>query len=256
MNDTLTIYSKNIYVHMSVMSLEQNQEILKLYFLRSVTRNDADHDLYHQDLFKKNMKHCHLQFEKPIDELTFDKILIVLVANKMVNADEKERLLAAYRQATFLEVAHVLYSIEEEKFKDQLFHFEGKVAVLEYKSESNPAKYQVVALKARALYEYLLQQMNEYSVHRTNSTHATFRENCRKAIDDARPAFRKHSEITQILGNSLLAIGLMGVGYLVAGLINLYRNDRFLFFKTGSESKVDRLADNLKQIYPPLMSFV
>ena len=79
-----------------------------------------------------------------------------------------------------------------------------------------------------------------------------FKKNCLEHIDIARPTLEKHRGWTQVLGNLGLFIAGLGVGYLVAGLINLAMTKKFLFFETDSSNKLHQLADEVKHTNPVL----
>ena len=266
MNDSITIYTRDttkdpfslfsgfteFYEQQQLIELIQNLRSENLGIKRFVTQHTTDHEQYHQDQFNRKIQHAHLQFAETIDEAKFDSILIVFVAHGALSAEEKERLMATFRQANVLEATGIVYSSEEEKVRTQLFYLEGKAAELEFKSEEEPFKYKTAATTARALYQKLDNELNVYCVNRTHATFEAFKANCHEAITAARPVLEQHRGLKQILGNILLAIGLFGVGYVVAGLVNLYVNDRFLFFKTDSEDKINHVAEHIERLPTPL----
>ena len=75
-----------------------------------------------------------------------------------------------------------------------------------------------------------------------------FRNLCTESIAAARPALEKHRVLNKGLANLCLAIAGLGIGFVIAGLINLAvsKGKHFLFFTTDSERKLDALEDNVK----------
>lgn len=77
---------------------------------------------------------------------------------------------------------------------------------------------------------------------------ATFQLACTKAIEKARPELETHRGWKEVLGNLALAVLGVGIVYAIAGLINKAATGNFLFFKTDSEAKLDKLEEALKDI--------
>ena len=266
MNDTITFYNRDrtnesfnpfsglaeYFDERSLLELHRDLREADVGIKRFVTEKSSDHVNYHQDLFKRNIQHSHIQFEQTIDQIKFDHILTVVVRNGLISSAEKTRLLDAYHQANLLETAHVVYSTEEERFESELFALQGKVVELEYKADDGPIKYQLAAKAARELYRCLDQEKNAYFIKKNPLAYEQFKENCKKAIATARPVLAEYRGVNEILGNILLAVGLLGVGFLIAGLVNLYQHNRFLFFKTDSENKLNKVAGSLDDIPKPV----
>lgn len=78
---------------------------------------------------------------------------------------------------------------------------------------------------------------------------SVFKSNANQHIEAARPILEKHRGWKQILGNLLLSIALLGVGYVAAISINKIRTGRFLFFqKTDSADKIDLLKKSIESL--------
>ena len=69
-----------------------------------------------------------------------------------------------------------------------------------------------------------------------------FKRNCLAHINEARPVLAKHRGWLQLMGNIALFIAGLGIGFLIAGLIHKTQTNKFLFFDTDSEQKLDELA--------------
>jgi hypothetical protein len=70
-----------------------------------------------------------------------------------------------------------------------------------------------------------------------------------KAMDKAKPVLEKHRGWKQIMGNIGLAIVGVGVGYLVAGLLNKAITGNFLFFKTDSALKLEKIKKDFREVF-------
>ncbi len=68
----------------------------------------------------------------------------------------------------------------------------------------------------------------------------------------ARPELEKHRGWKQLLGTLGLAIAGLGIGYVIAGLINVAVTGHFLLFrpKTDSLQKLELLQKSLDQVAP------
>lgn len=91
---------------------------------------------------------------------------------------------------------------------------------------------------AQVLYETVETQLKELTEKKDISN---FKQNCTQAIEIARPELEKHRGWKQVLGNLALAVVGVGVLYVIAGLINKAVTGNFLFFKTDSSNKIDKL---------------
>lgn len=273
-----------------IQRLDRHQFTLStiLQFERSVHQDDNDHELLHQDHFDRDKSHFHIKFNRPIDEDGFEAIMAFFEDSKLINVIEKNRIVSAYRGANLLDasptpgVAPVLFTEEsaltaaltsleldlankprdvvvptvfgpeESNLKMKLDALYTKVLDLELKRNVDPHHYTAAALAARSLYERLDNELTTYLQNKTKATYDVFKSKCSDAISEAMPVLQQHRGLKQIVGNILLAIGLLGIGYIAAGLVNLYRHDRFLFFKTDSENKVDAFATSLQDLPAPV----
>ncbi|MBL7478981.1 protein phosphatase 2C family protein [Legionella bononiensis] len=84
-----------------------------------------------------------------------------------------------------------------------------------------------------------------------NSTLKEFGDACTEVIAEVRPVLETHRGWKEILGNLALFIAGLGVGFVVAGLINKAVTGNFLFFKTDSEEKLDALEHTVKELAAP-----
>jgi len=245
MYDTITLYFKPSEV--------TPRYRLNLYFKGYVYREDRDHYRYHQDNFDISKKHYHLQFFKPVNELQFDSVLTAFIDSKMISQEEKTELLQAYRQANSLEVELINPTPEEQNFNRQLLDLYFKACEHHYKFEKNHAlNYENAAKAAKKLYTRLYAAMTEYSKNKTPVSYDRFRKKCKRAIALAKPELEQHRGLKQIIGNILLCIALLGIGYVGAGLINLTINGQFLFFQTDSMNKIANMSASIERIPSPL----
>ena len=79
----------------------------------------------------------------------------------------------------------------------------------------------------------------------------SFKNSCTDAINTARPELENHRGWKQVLGNLALAVVGLGVLYVVAGLIHKAATGNFLFFKTDSANKLDKLDQTIESIASP-----
>lgn len=79
-------------------------------------------------------------------------------------------------------------------------------------------------------------------------TKAEFRDICTDAINTARPELETHRGWKQIIGNLCLAIAGLGIGYVVASLINKAVTGNFLFFRTDSAYKLDKMETTISLV--------
>jgi len=71
------------------------------------------------------------------------------------------------------------------------------------------------------------------------------------ALEKAKPMLEKYRGWKEVFGNIALLIAGLGVGYIIAGLINKAATGNFLFFKTDSAHKLDKLQHGIEQIAQP-----
>lgn len=99
---------------------------------------------------------------------------------------------------------------------------------------------------ASNLHKKLADKHNEFIEGKINTQ--TFKNSCTDAINTARPELEKHRGWKQVLGNLALAVVGLGALYVVAGLINKAATGNFLFFKTDSANKLDKLEQAIEPI--------
>ena len=75
-----------------------------------------------------------------------------------------------------------------------------------------------------------------------------FKCRCTDKINIARPELEKHRGWKQLLGNLALAVIGLGVLYVAAGLVHKAVTGKFLFFKTDSANKLDKLEQSINNI--------
>lgn len=78
-----------------------------------------------------------------------------------------------------------------------------------------------------------------------------FKHECNTEINKAMSILKHHRGWKQILGNLLLAIAGLGVGYIVAGIINKGRTGNFLFFNSTDSSEKLEATNNTIRLRTP-----
>jgi hypothetical protein len=202
---------------------------------RFVYRTDVDHDRYHQDGFVWDDTHYHAKFDARITEEKLEQVLGVFAKYGLINANEKRQFQDAFAHAN-------VKTPEEQAFYAQLAIIDAKAFELEEKAKTDE-KYIPSANQARELHGKLSDAMYSYKLNQNANSYQTFKRTCEDAIQTAKPELEKHRQgWKKILGNVGLAVAGLGIGYLVAGLINLKINQQFTFFnKTDSIDKVEGL---------------
>lgn len=110
-------------------------------------------------------------------------------------------------------------------------------------------RYLNAALIANRLYLGLKAAADKYFASDRNQTaHDQFVLQTKEAIKLARPELEHHRGYKEILGNILLGIALLGIGYVIAGAINYALNKRFTFFRTDTAQKLDTLEKEIATI--------
>ena len=74
------------------------------------------------------------------------------------------------------------------------------------------------------------------------------KQDCHDVVAEARPELAKHRGWKQLLGNLGLAIALLGVFYVAAGIYHKATTGKFLFFDTDSELKLKKLEHAIDEI--------
>lgn len=211
--------------------------VKKLSPVKPVYRNSLDHDYFHDDTFDRDIDHFHMQFTKNIDEANFEIFLSILVEKKIIDLQEKEGCLIAFRQAT----QDVL-----GKFYDELATIQLKALELNEKAEKDPKNYQEAATVANELYETVKREAKVYLKDKKADTYNAFRIRCKEAIDKAKPVLEKHRGWKEVLINLGAAILGLGIFYLIALGINYHSTHRaHLFFhcETDSAKKLKQFED-------------
>ncbi len=115
--------------------------------------------------------------------------------------------------------------------------------------------YKWAAVEAMELCLALKEEADNYFLHeKTQKTYYTFKDSCLKKLYYAKPELEKHRGMKQILGNILLAIVGLGVGYLAACAVNRVITGNFLFFnETSSANKINKLERSLFEIPKPTL---
>ena len=110
--------------------------------------------------------------------------------------------------------------------------------------------HESAAIKASTLYDTLSINYQKYC--RDKLSKDDFRGICDEAMRTARPELEKHRGWKQLLGNLGLAIAGLGIGYVIAGLINVAITGHFLLFrpKTDSLQKLELLEKSIEQVAP------
>lgn len=100
--------------------------------------------------------------------------------------------------------------------------------------------FEIAAVKAHSLIRSIVGETER------NYTPEQFKQACQRHIEDARPVLEVHRGWKEVFANLGIALGLGGVGYLLAGAVNYLVNGRFSFHvKTRSEEKLDQLSESL-----------
>ncbi len=236
-DDTITVYPKNYPKNSSQWA----PELLDLFQFHPnefknkdwVVRFDAKHHMYHKDNFSWDDTHYHIRYNKTIDEARLQKILAVFVKFNVISPIEEQSFLTVYRLVAL-----------PNALQDQLALIQTKAAIFRSRAEKE-ISYTPARDAAENLYKDLSAALAEYNKNpKTKDSYTEFQKVSSAAINKAKPILEEHRGWKKILGNVGLAIGLLGVGYVIAGLINLKVNNQFLFFnKTDSAKKVDKLEE-------------
>jgi hypothetical protein len=133
------------------------------------------------------------------------------------------------------------------EFEVGLFHriakMERKVADLENRGHAQAAS------AARAMVTSI--ESNYWRFKSREIEAPEFKQNCKTAIDGARGELEPHRGWKKILGNLGLFILGLGVGYALAGLVNLAVTGNFLFFqKTASIKRMELLEKEINSLDP------
>lgn len=105
-------------------------------------------------------------------------------------------------------------------------------------------------LKAADCANNLIKEIKEAQAALVNTPNALqkFKNTCLQSIKQHGETLKQHRGWKQLLGNLTLAILGVGVLYAAAGLIHKAATGRFLFFKTDSHQKLERLSAAIDEI--------
>ena len=128
-------------------------------------------------------------------------------------------------------------------FYDALLMMAEEATRLEVKSREN-SKYRKAAKSAKLL----VRNLNNAAIDHFDNNLSTkeFVTTCNKAIKIAKPDLESLRGWKQIIGNVVLAIAGIGIGYLVAGLINKAMTGDFLFFRPKTTIKLKKLKEAIE----------
>ncbi|QDP71083.1 protein kinase family protein [Legionella israelensis] len=141
-----------------------------------------------------------------------------------------------------------------QQLKEKQAEFQALRDKIKDKSCKDYLKYDSAFQRTEALTETLDREAQNLICKKTPSEddYKQFKENCGEAIDKAKPELKTHRNMNYILANVGLAVLGIGVGYAIAGVINLAINRKFLFFtETDSMKKLDKLEASLDPIKLP-----
>jgi hypothetical protein len=274
--DTITIYpKKNGKKSTNILKLERNpgewlsiigtvkcefpeiklvlkyhgSQLKSLGHIRNVRHEDPSHFLYHLDDLSLDDTHYHLKFKK-INRSILEGILTIFVECQVISPEEKESILKAFTKANVIEEsfkAHIAFLSQLETMRE-------KAKELAKEAKKDPINYNEPATKAWTLCESLSSMYNTYEHSRTSIAYEHFKEQANIAIndEDTRKELENHRGWKEIFANIGIAVALLGIGYLIAGLYNLSKNGRFMLFKpkTKSGEELDCLANAFGKLLP------
>ncbi|MGL5742242.1 MAG: hypothetical protein ACRCXC_06690 [Legionella sp.] len=152
---------------------------------------------------------------------------------KIIDAEEKERCLIVFRQATHDSVA---------RFYDELSTIQIKAHELRETAKTNK-DYEDAADKAEELYQTLKNAAKVYFKNKTAESYTTFRTPCDGEIKKARTVLEHHRGWSDVFCNVGAAIAGLGVFYLIVIGINYYLTQGehlfFHFVETDSAKKLN-----------------
>lgn len=89
-----------------------------------VHKNDWGHEQYHQDKFSPEDRHCHYQFDKPIDEKKLIEIAMLCHTCNVLSQEERNKLISAYINAEEIkEEENVEHELSQEGSASTVFSF-------------------------------------------------------------------------------------------------------------------------------------
>lgn len=243
-DNTITLYPKRkgtkkigYYPEVSRASRHHAELGKKVTFIR---RKDVGHDHFHQDVFDRENQHFHMQFERTIDEPDLRDILDFLLRHKVITSQEKESFLKDFNHISQQDPIEEILNLDA--FTTELDHVKAKAESLEEKAKTNK-DYEAAAKSASILCLELKNALEDLLQNpQTIAKIHLFKASVNASLDKASIELRHHRGWKEVFINIGLAIGLVGVGYLVWGLYNLSQSERFTIFRPNTES-MNKLND-------------
>ena len=149
-------------------------------------------------------------------------------------------------------------SATEQSFFGELNIFKDKAKEWETEAAKDPdskAKYEAARDAAKLLYETIEAGAKEFFIDPSDPVKkAAFKKVCTDAIEAARPELEQHRVLNKAMANLGLAIVTLGIGFVIAGLINLAvtKGKHFLFFTTNSEKRLDAMEEEVDRLTAPV----
>jgi hypothetical protein len=166
--------------------------------------------------------------------------------------EEKEKLLAKRKTPINKKMKVILPLFtppkddsHAEEFYRALIIMAEEAQKLKLKSRDNP-EYIKAATTTKALVDALNKAATNYFNHKISTS--DFVKRCNLAIKKAQPVLENIRGWKLILGNIALAIVGIGIGYLVAGIVNKALTGNFLFFRPGVTRKLKQLENAVKPL--------
>ncbi len=190
------------------------------------------------------INHCVIVEKSHINKVFFDRNVDIIYCDKPAFLDGAVKINALGGGSNSQNFGCVwdfetTWCTRKDRFMDQLNILGKKVKDLSERPKINQTIEPVYKL-AEELHENLTQAAKDY-IEDQKTSRSTFIATCTDLINTARPILEKHRTWSQVFANLALAIAGLGIGYAVASLINKAVTGNFLFFKTDSAQKLDKL---------------
>ncbi len=215
--------------------------------IRYVQQSDHGHVQYHQDGFGAAHAHYHVQFRNPIRLTKLQEILDSLSQAVLLTDIEQTAVIFSYQDQNAQKFA---FTETEQRFDNELLKFGLKVNSLKKAAEAS-INYKQAYKAAASLHQRVSKSWDHYLENRNLATYKWLKRECSEAIALARPELEKYRGYKEILWNIALFVSLLGLGYLIAGCINLAYTDQFMFFRTDSAEKLHQLESDLQDMTVP-----
>jgi hypothetical protein len=184
-------------------------------------------------------------------EILFDEIRMLLINRPRLSAHfilEELRLELLHTQQEAQETAIKINEMQDRNEVSirrmlQVFPLLSHLATLEAKAKNlEQRKHVEVSDAVKSLIVAIKSAVKEFAEKYDESDAealATFKRVCKDQIEERRATFEKHRGFKTFFSNLLLAIALLGVGYIVAAGINRYRTGHCSFFRaTDTQEKL------------------